>query len=406
MKYRQRRQPKRFPFGIVIFVIVLLYSATILLWPIQPIKAAIADQPSIDTGAAPTINWPAYGQSAIGTSENGILATNAAQTPTPIASITKIVTALVVLEKKPIAAGQTGPTITLTTEDAVRYNEYFMAGGSIARSDAGMQLTEYQMLQAALISSANNYADSLAIWAYGSMDNYLAAANTFLEKHNLQNTKVADATGFSPESTSTASDLVLIGSLALKNPIIADIVSQQTTTINGLGTLHNTNLLLGDEGVIGMKTGTTDEAGSCLLYAVKESIGTETITLVGATLGAPTHPMLARDLRTALLSIKSGFKEVTLAKKGQSMATYNTPWGETSNAVPAKNIKTIVWSGQSVKADIDAPDVTPGNTSATHGAVTFVAAGKKYTADLSLDQPITTPSWLWRLAHPHVVVRS
>lgn len=405
MKYRQRRQPKRFPFGIVIFAIVLLYSVTILLWPMQSIKAAVAKQPPIDTGSAPTITWPSYGQSAIGTSEGGVLATYSEQTPVPIASITKIITSLVVLEKKPIAPGQTGPTITLTTEDAVRYNQYFMAGGSIARSEAGMKVTEYQMMQAALINSANNYADSLAIWAYGSMDEYLVAANAFLKKHDLQHTKVADATGFSPGSVSTASDLVIIGSLALKNPIIADIVSQQTATINGMGTLYNTNLLLGSEGVIGMKTGTTDEAGSCLLYAVKAPIGSESVTLVGATLGAPSHPMLARDIQTALAGIKSGFKEVTFAKKGQPLATYTTPWGDTSHAVPAKNIKAIIWSGQPTKTNVEAPDIILGNASTVHGTVTFVTNGKKHTSDLSLDQPITSPSWLWRLAHPHVVVR-
>jgi D-alanyl-D-alanine carboxypeptidase (penicillin-binding protein 5/6) len=406
MRYTRQQQPKRFPFGIIIFIVALIYVMTMLLWPVQAIEATIPEQPAIDTGPAPTMSWPSYGQSAIGTNDTGVLATNGTQTPTPIASITKTITALVVLEKKPITPGQTGPTITLTTEDAVRYNQYFLVGGSIARSDAGMKVTEYQMLQAALISSANNYADSLAIWAYGSMDAYLKAATDYLAKHNLTNTTVADATGFSPNSVSTASDLVLIGALALKNPVIADIVSQKSAVIDAVGTLNNTNLLLGQEGVVGIKTGTTDEAGSCLLYAARYTVGSETVTVIGATLGAPNHALLARNASTVLSDAKAGFKEVMLAKKGEALATYTAPWGATARAVTEKNIKVTAWSGQTITAHVNAKALKAGDNPKNIGSATFSANDKKYTADLVLDQPIATPSWLWRLTHPTTIIKS
>lgn len=377
-----------------------------LFWPLQAVTAEVTASSQISAGTAPGITWPAYGQSAVGTTEYGVLATSGAQARAPMASITKIVTALTVLDAKPIAAGQTGPTITFTAEDAARYNQYFMAGGTIARSDAGMQLTEHQILQGMLVSSANNYADSLAVWAYGSMDSYLAAAQAYLAKHGLSNTTVADASGFSPQSKSTPSDLVRIGTLALEQPVIAGIVSQNAVTIPGVGTLRNTNLLLGQEGIVGIKTGTTDEAGSCLLFAAKYTIGTTPVTIVGAALGGPNHAALARDVNAILASTKAGFQEVTLAELGQSFATYKTPWEAETKATTNKNTRVVTWPGFKTTQKISVTDISPGEPQAKKvGTAAFSIGSQKYTTDLVLDQQLEKPTWLWRLTHPQEVVR-
>src|SRR5205807_949217 len=97
-------------------------------------------------------------------------------------------------------------------------------------------------------------------------------------------TVVADASGFSPDTVSTPSELVAIGIAALKNPVIAEIVAQSQAQIPGIpgGIIKNTNLLFGIDGVIGIKTGTTDEAGHCLLFAARYGAEDgQKVTIVG-----------------------------------------------------------------------------------------------------------------------------
>lgn len=405
MRKTRSKRIKHLPFGAIIIFIVATYSLSILLWPLQPVAATSVTSSAVDTGSAPVIDWPAYGQSAIGTDSHGVLASNGTQSPVPMASITKIVTALVVLKHKPMATGQTGPTITFTAEDAARYNQYYIAGGSIARADAGMQLSQYQILQGMLVSSANNYADALAIWAYGSMGNYLAAAKTYLAEHKLTNTTVVDASGFSQESKSSASDLVLLGQLALDQPIVANIVSQKIAAIPAVGDLVNTNLLLGTEGVIGIKTGTTDEAGSCLLFAAKYMVGNKPVTIIGATLGGPNHIKLAYDITDILASAKTAFQQITLTKSNTAFATYKTPWGARANAITTKDMSVLAWPGSTITQHIAATPLKPGNTLQSIGTVTFAAGNQKYKADLSLDKPLEKPNFFWRLTHPKQIIK-
>lgn len=403
---KHRKRTLHIPYAALCLALVIIYVGTILVWPMQSVSAT-KHSVEIDTGTAPTLQFPAYGQTALGTETGATLATHGNQQSVPIASITKIITALVVLEEKPLEAKQTGPTVTLTQEDAALYNKYFAMQGTIARSDAGMQLTQYQIMQTMLITSANNYADTLAIWAYGSMDAYLQAANEYLKKHNLQNTSVADASGFSPQSKSTATDLVTLGSLALKHSVIADIVSQPTATVSGIGPIRNTNLLVGVDGFIGIKTGTTDEAGSCLLYAVKRSVGDSTLTVIGATLGAPNHPTLARNVSNLIDETFASFKEVTLAEKNQSLATYSTEWAGDIDAVTTKKLTAIVWPGQNITTDVMAQKIKSSDTSSdTVGSVTFRSEAQRHTADLVLEKPLSSPSWLWKLTHPTAVIKS
>lgn len=402
-----RKRPKRkvrIPFKTICFVLVIVYSAVILLWPTQAISAT-QEVSKIDTGAAPTLEFPAYGQTALGTDSGEVVATHGSQQQVPIASITKIVTALVVLEEKPLHPGQTGPTITFTPQDAALYNKYFAMGGSIARSDAGMQLSQYEIMQAMLIASANNYAESLAVWAYGSEAAYLQAAKEYLRQHNLQNTVIVDTTGFSPQSVSNATDLIALGSLALKNTVVANIVSQPSITINGIGTLRNTNLLVGEDGFVGIKTGTTDEAGSCLLYAARRTVGDSSITLIGATLGAPNHTTLARDVYSLTEQAYGSFKEVTLANKGQRFATYHSDWQGNVNAVATKKSTAVVWPGQSITTNVATKKLQPGGSSSNAGSVTFTTKNARHTIELSLEKPLQSPSWLWKLTHPTSVVK-
>ncbi|MGO7983904.1 hypothetical protein ACC691_39370, partial [Rhizobium johnstonii] len=80
---------------------------------------------------------------------------------------------------------------------------------------------------------------SLATWAYGSTDAYLAAAATWLNAHGMTSTHVADTSGLSDSSVSTPTDLVTLAKLANADSTVSSIVSQKTAEIPGIGTIAN-----------------------------------------------------------------------------------------------------------------------------------------------------------------------
>ncbi len=136
-----------------------------------------------------------------------------------------------------------------------------------------------------LLPSANNYAISLANWAFGSQDAFVTAATSWLQAHGLSDTHLVEPSGLSPQNVSTPANLVTIGQIALANPVLASIVSLTSADIPGVGTLTNTNTLLGSLGINGVKTGTTGEAGYCLLFSSNFTVGTQQVTVVGVLLG-------------------------------------------------------------------------------------------------------------------------
>jgi len=253
--------------------------------------------------------WPASGQAAIGSLEEGLLARSSANEKLrPTASMAKVITALAIMKKQPFKPGQEGQTYSITINDIARLNAYISEGGSVLPILIGMRLTQYQAMQRMLIASDNNMADILVERIFGSKEAYVLYAQNMLKAMGLGRTVVADASGFSSATVSTPSELVAIGIAALKNPVIAGIVAQQQARIPVAGIIKNTNQLLGTDGVIGIKTGTTGQAGSCLLFAARYTARNgQKGTIVGVIMGDKNHRTLYRDSRDLLASAKQDF---------------------------------------------------------------------------------------------------
>jgi D-alanyl-D-alanine carboxypeptidase (penicillin-binding protein 5/6) len=253
--------------------------------------------------------WPAVGQAAVGSVEDGLLARSSDNEELrPTASMAKVITALAIMEKQPFELGQAGQTYTITAKDIESLLANIAEDGSVQPLLIGMELTQYQAMQRMLIASDNNMADMLAERIFGSKEAYVSYAQDMLQRMGLSRTVVADASGFSPATVSTPSELVAIGIAALKNPVIAEIVSQPQVEIPGIGIIKNTNQLLGTDGVIGIKTGTTDEAGHCLLFAARYAAKDgQKVTIVGVIMGEKDATSLYSDSRKLLASAKQGF---------------------------------------------------------------------------------------------------
>lgn len=250
--------------------------------------------------------WPAAGQAAVGTVEDGVFALSSnREQQHPIASMAKVITALAIMEKQPLEVGQEGPLYVLTAQDVANYRAEVARGGSAVPVHEGMVLTEYQAMQIMLVASANNIADTLAEKVFGSQEAYTSYAQDMVRRMGLSQTVVADASGYSSDTVSTPAELVAIGIAALKNPMIAEIVAQLQAQIPGVGIITNTNELLGVDGVVGIKTGTTDEAGNCLLFAARSTTSEgQTKTIVGVIVGDKSAAKLFSDSKQLLASTK------------------------------------------------------------------------------------------------------
>ena len=387
-------------FFVVLLLMVLVfgsYGTWALTKPLPVLKphSVIGVLPA---ESPPVLTWPNYGSSAVGAVGYGLLASHGKQQPVPIASVAKVMAALAVLQKKPLQPGQQGPTLILGDQDVAFYNNYVAEEGSVVPVNYGEEISEYQALQALLLPSANNIAQSLATWAFGSEQNYLGYANAQAVKLGMKSTHFADASGFLPATTSTASDLVLLGETALKNPVLAQIVSQPQADIPVAGTVFNVNAQLGQDGINGIKTGNTEQAGGVYLVSATYAIARHQVTVITAIVGAPTLDDAMHDTLPLLASAQKGFEETTVVKAGEIVGYYNTPWQTSANVVATREFKAFGWKGA-----IPSPRVTmhtlqvPASRGQTVGSINLPGSAP---SAITLQQSIAEPTWQWRLLHP------
>jgi D-alanyl-D-alanine carboxypeptidase/D-alanyl-D-alanine endopeptidase (penicillin-binding protein 7) len=206
-----------------------------------------------------------------------ILVEKNANAVVPIASLTKLMTAMVVLDAKQDMNEEI--EIDKVDVDTLKHSTSRVpVGANIARSD---------VLQLALMSSDNRAAASLARTYPGGPAAFKAAVNAKIQMLGMTQTVIEEPTGLSPNNRSTAADLVKMATAAAKYDDIRRITTdtKDIITIKGRKVeYHNTNRLVGAKGWdIGMsKTGYTEEAGRCLIMRIKSAGKNATLVLLNA----------------------------------------------------------------------------------------------------------------------------
>jgi serine-type D-Ala-D-Ala carboxypeptidase (penicillin-binding protein 5/6) len=237
--------------------------------------------------AVPGRVWPEYGQAAFVETGQSQIQAGPNQHAAPIASVAKVMTAYVVLRDHPLQVGQDGPTITLTDADVADTDRRAGQGESVVPIAAGEQLTERQALQALLLPSANNIAAVLARWDAGSVQGFVDRMNATARSLGMTDTRYTDPSGYDDATVSTAADQVRIVDRAMRLPVFASIVATPSATLPVAGTVYNTNMLLGHDGFVGVKTGSTDAAGGCFAFRAIRWIDGKRTTITGVVLGQP-----------------------------------------------------------------------------------------------------------------------
>ncbi len=317
-----------------------------------------------------------------------------------IASITKLITVLVGLEAAPVEAGTDGPSYTLTEADAALVDEVLAQDGTFAPAPVGLTLTTRQILDLTLVPSANNYAISYARWVFGSDEAFLAAAHDWLARNGLATVHIQEAAGLSDNNVASTADIVRLARIALSNPLVAEIVSQSQIEIAGLGEITTTNRLLGDPGVVGVKTGTTFPEGYSLVAAKHEIFGERDLIAIAVTMDRPDGDARAGDTRAALAAMATTGQQVQLAEQGARIGTAVTWTGAKVPLLVAADLATVLVPPETASRSIELSQVAIGPKGTKVGEIQATMPTGEQTIEIITGAKIEEPGFGWRFTHP------
>src|SRR4051812_13874468 len=249
--------------------------------------------------AVPSTVWPAQGQAAFIQTGQSEVRAGPNQHAAAIASVAKVMTAYLVLRDHPLRPGEDGPAITLTDADVADTDRRRRQEESVVSIAAGEQLTERQALQALLLPSANNIAAVLARWDAGSADRFVARMNATARSLGMTHTRYTDPSGYDDATVSTAADQLRLVDRAMRLAVFASTVARPSATLPVAGTVDNTNALLGHNGFVGVKTGSTAAAGGCFAFRSIRIIDGRPTAITGVVLGQPGHDRIDAGLAAA-----------------------------------------------------------------------------------------------------------
>ncbi len=314
-------------------------------------------------GKAPALPWPAYGQAALAFDGLGRLGTSGpVDKPVPIASVAKVLTAYQVLVDHPLSLGAAGPALTVSHAEAAAYGWQGAHGQSVVPVRSGERLTERQALQALLLASACNVAQILARWDAGSVPAFLHRINRTAVRLGMAHSTYTDASGLDQGTVSTALDQLRLAQVAMGIPAFAELVAEKNAVIPVAGTIHNYNTLLGRNGVVGIKTGSTMAAGGCLTFAadVPAGPGGARRRLFGVVLGQPgsSSTILPHALAAARRLIEAAGSAVTAATvvpAGRGAAVVSEAMRPDRALAPRAAVTVTGWPGLRYSLRVSGP---------------------------------------------------
>ncbi|HEX6686818.1 MAG TPA: hypothetical protein VF062_28895 [Candidatus Limnocylindrales bacterium] len=355
-------------------------------------------------GTAPMIPWPSTGQAVLSVAGVGQFGTFGEQKATPIGSVAKAMTTYALLKKHPLGSGEAGPNITITQADVNDFRARIPSGQSLVEVRVNEVLTLRQALEAVMLPSANNIAETVARFHSGTSAAFVEHLNSLAADMGMTNTRFADASGFDPGTVSTAADQVILAEKAMAIPAFAEIVAMKSTRLPVVGNVKNYNDLLGVDGVIGIKTGSTDQAGGNLLFAARWDVGPLSVTIYGAVFNQPgrnTPEQLAATnaaVRKLLTALRTALQVVTVVAAGTDLGVATSAWEQSTRVKLAKSVDVLGWPGMPVKVSVQpgaaARRLTAGEAV---GMLTVTAGSSTATAGVHAERAIDEPTPWWRL---------
>jgi D-alanyl-D-alanine carboxypeptidase (penicillin-binding protein 5/6) len=274
-----------------------------------------------------------------------VLASSHAHAHLPIASLTKLMTVLVTLEHHKLT-----DVVTVDPRAAV-------VGESTIDLRRGERITVGDLIKGALIQSANDAADALALSVAPSFSAFAQLMNAEASKLGLRDTHFVRPDGLdAPDHYSSAADITALARILMRTRFVRDTVREKTDLISGGRTLHTwDDLLTSFPQTIGVKTGHTDEAGWCQVAAARG----RGVTIYATLLGSPTRAERNVDLQSLLIWGLGQFRVVPAVQVGRSYAELQLPYGRAPLAlVAAKPLLAVARLGRPLTETVVAPVAT------------------------------------------------
>jgi len=275
--------------------------------------ALVLAAPAAATAGPPQVQATSF---LVETERTGdVLASRNAHDRVPIASITKLMTVYIALRHHRLT-----DVVTVDPRAAA-------VGESTADLEPGERLQVSDLVKAALIQSANDAADALALSVSPSFESFAALMNRTGAKLGLRDSHFVRPDGLdAPGEYSSAADVTTLARVLMRNPFVRGTVREQTDTIPGGRVLHTWDDLLAElPNVIGVKTGHTGAAGWCQVAAVRGPGG---VVVYATLLGSPARSQRNADLASLLVWGQSRFRDVPLVQAGRVYARVALPYGE------------------------------------------------------------------------------
>jgi D-alanyl-D-alanine carboxypeptidase (penicillin-binding protein 5/6) len=236
---------------------------------------------------------------------------------------------------------------------------------------------------------------------------FVAKMNATAAEFGMTNSHYTDPAGFDPGTVSTAADQVILGEKAMALPAFAEIVAQPSAVLPGTGPVVNANHMLGQNGVVGIKTGSTDQAGGCLLFAARLTAAGRPVTIIGAVFGQPgtnSHRQLLATfpiVQALLVAVGKVLTVYTAVHAGQLIAKIRGPLGTGTTLTASRDAEVLGWPGMTIHLATEIPAVPAELAAGTqHGQVT-VSVGDQdpETVALQTDAQLRQPGDWSRILH-------
>jgi serine-type D-Ala-D-Ala carboxypeptidase (penicillin-binding protein 5/6) len=284
----------------------------------------------------------------------------------PIASLTKLMTVELTLRH-----ARASDVVVVDPRAAA-------VGESSAGLRGGERLTVRDLLEAALIQSANDAADALGYHVgHGSMPRFVAMMNAEARRLGLHDTRYLRADGLDARGhVSSARDVTRLARIVMRSPLVRSIVRERSAELPGGRPLHTWNDLLGVfPGVIGVKTGHTSAAGWSQVAAARG----RGVTIYATILGGPSRGQRNADLERLLAYGLDQYRAVSLVRQRHAYAWVRLGYGKRPVALVARgSLVRVVRSGRPLTEIVTAPEVAslPVGRGAELGKVSFYEGGR------------------------------
>lgn len=391
---------------ILVVVAAVVYVVVQVARPAGSVTATAVPTHATLAGVTAPLAWPAQGEAAFGVEGDGLVATHGSEAATPLGSVTKVMTAYLILRDHPLSPGSQGPSITITPTDVTTYQNDVAATDSVLAVQAGEQLTELQALEGLLIPSGDNIATLLAAWDAGSVPAFVAKMNQEAKTLGLAHTHYTGPAGVQATTESDAADQVRLAMAAMTIPTFRSIVDMAQATLPVAGLQYNVDALLGTDNIIGVKTGFIPQAGGCFVFAATTKVAGTTHTVVGVVLGQPSTAaqpsalQAAFDATTALLPTVGGaLAEAPAVHRGETLGTLHAPWTSPVALQATKTVSVLGLAGEPVHTTVDLPShlAAPVRPGERIGKAVVTVGSTTQTVPLAAAGSMPGPSLGWRL---------